>query len=197
MKPYKIDFSSCTYSGEMCEHRDTNSGECFILFTDSKEKMHEPVCFFRDEMAPNFSVKILEPLIKRFSGSEQEQLKFIDLSEHDIWLPRRDEKLVGKVTGCRVKDGYPYDFYAFGFTPFSFYFDPFLKGDPIEDPDNPDVLRILKDAEQEILNTYNSIVNYGRNGSSKEFTMSDFLWEKSTRGCEVWNFWQCYFFIKR
>jgi hypothetical protein len=197
MKPYKIDFSSYTYSGEMYEHCDTNSGECSILFTDDIGKMYEPVSFFRDEMASNFYVKIMEPLIRRFSASEQGQLKFIDLSEHDIWMPRRDEKLVGKVTGCRVKNGFPYDFYAFGFTPFSFYFDPFLKGDPIEASDNPDVLRILKDAEQEILNTYNSIVNYGRNGNSKEFTMSDFLWEESTRKCEGWNFWQCYFFTRK
>src|SRR3990167_2865655 len=162
MKPCRIEFESYSLSGENFEYKDNNIGKVVIISADIEARHSEPISFFPTNIEKSFPIRILGPLIKRFSGIRKDNLKYIDLSKHIINLPFVEEyreRLMGKIIGCGVKKGLPYNSYSFSFSPFGFFFDPFLDGEPFSNPENKEILRILRSARQEILDTYQKILN--------------------------------------
>jgi|GEM_PF-1766660 len=198
MKPCRIEFESYSYSGENYEITDKNNGQVVLISSSIEEKHFKPISFFSNDLQA-ISLHILEPLITHFSGITKDTLVIIDLSEHKIILPSGTgygERLLGKVLGCKIIEGFPYDMYDFGFTPFSFFFTAYSHGDPISDCTNQRILKLLTDAKQIILNAYIELI-LKKNQTKSKIYGSDFLWESTPRNGLVWNCWQCYFSSKK
>ena len=127
MKPCRIDFRSYTQKGRIDWAGETNIGECEILMNEIKQSYFQPTAFFPDELMEKFSLPMIEPLIRFLSGTGRRRLSLIDMSKHEIANRSAEQRLMGKVSGCRIKKVLPYVSYSFGFTPFSFFFFPMAR----------------------------------------------------------------------
>lgn len=196
MNPCRIEFESYSVSGENFDHVDKNIGKLVIILTDVDARHYEPISYFPYKVIYNFSLLSFGPLINKLSGHQEDNLHYIDLSDNPIWLntvEHYQERLMGKLTGCKVKEDVPYARYSFGFTPFSFFFDPQMGDDPDMNPEYDKVLNLLTETKQEIMDLYRLIKAGFDCRDIKNYYISEFLWESCPTTQSEFNCFSCYF----